>query len=367
MMTLRTSLIAAVALCATPALVAAETQTKDAAKAAQPSETMVTAEEAKPWETYKPPRRPDGTPDLQGIWTNASVTVLERPDGVENLVLTDEEARNFGGEWLDRLESDKGVTNPDAPAPEAGQNVGGYNTFWMDPGTKVARIKGEWRSSWIVEPENGKLPYSMAGGAMAVKRGRQMSRNFDDPEVRSPGERCIVGFGSTGGPPMLNVLYNNNYQIVQTPDVVAIVVEMNHNARLVRIGDQHRAKPLRGWLGDSVGRWEGDTLVVNTTNFHPDVSLRPAIRHRVFLSPEAKVEERFTRIADQEIFYEFSVDDPKVYRQTWRGEMILRKTEGPIYEYACHEGNYALPNILGGARLEEKQAAEKAAGEKTGN
>ncbi len=354
MMTLRTSLIAALALAAAPSVFAAE---KEATKEAQPTKEMVASDDEKPWETYKAPRRPEGTPDLQGIWTNASVTVLERPDGVENLVLTDEEAQKFGGEWLGFLEGDQGVTDPDAPAPEAGENVGGYNTFWMDPGTKVARIKGEWRSSWIVEPKNGKLPWSMAGGAKALKAGQRMRSNFDGPEVRSPGERCIVGFGSTGGPPMLNVLYNNNYQIVQTADVVAILVEMNHNVRLIRIGKEHQDKALRGWLGDSIGRWEGDTLVVNTTNFHPDVSLRPAIRHRVFLSPDAKVEERFTRIADQEIFYEFSVDDPSVYRQKWRGEMVFRKTDGPIYEYACHEGNYALPNILGGARQEEKKAA----------
>ncbi len=319
-------------------------------------ETLIVGE---PWDPdYEPPRMPDGTPDMQGIWTNASITSLERPDGVENLVLTPQQAAGFRGVTERLLSMDTEVTDPDAPPPEEGGEIRGYNAFWTDPGNEVARIDGEFRSSWIVEPEDGKLPYSLSGAATFLRYGQRMFSNFDDPEVRSAGERCTVGFGSTGGPPMMNVLYNNHYQIVQTPETVAIVVEMNHNARLIRIDDEHRPDIMRGWLGDSIGRWEGDTLVVETTNFHPDHRVRGAIRHRFFLSTDALVEERFTRVSDAEIFYEFTVTDPKIYRQPWRGEMVLVRDQGPMFEYACHEGNYALPNILGGARREEADAAE---------
>ncbi len=314
-----------------------------------------------PWDNYDPPRMADGTPDMQGIWTNASITVLERLDGIDKLVLNEAEAaflvRMTMKEAL--IEEDALPTDPDAPALEVGSEdgVGGYNRFWVDFGTQVATVKGELRSSWIVDPENGKLPWSEQGAATARKVGQRMRSNFDDPEVRPPAERCTIGFGSTGGPPMINVLYNNHYQIVQTPETVAILVEMNHNTRLIRINDDHRRAEQRGWLGDSVGRWDGDTLVVNTTNFHPDAGMRGAIRHRFYLSAEAIVEERFTRVADDTIFYQFAVDDPATYSRVWRAEMVLRRAEGPIYEYACHEANYSLPNILGGARRQEIEAA----------
>jgi hypothetical protein len=178
--------------------------------------------------------------------------------------------------------------------------------------------------------------------------------NFDNPEERPLGERCTVGFGSSGGPPMLPVLYNNNYQFAQTEDTVFILVEMNHNVRTIRMNAQPLPKAVRPWLGDSIGRWEGDTLVVRTTQFHPQQSLRLAIKHQVQLSPDSVVEERFTRVSEDEIVYEFTVTDDTIYSEPWRGEMTLRATDGPIYEYACHEGNYALPNILSGARQEEE-------------
>ncbi len=316
-------------------------------------------------EPYEPPRMPDGTPDMQGVWTNASITVLERPAGLDKLVLSDAEAQGVlkATDEFFNISEDLEPTDPDAPALAKGDDsirgAGGYNTFWTDFGSQMGMVNGEWRSSWIVEPENGKLPYSAEGGARAMKYASRY-RSFDGPETRPAAERCTIGFGSTGGPPMLNVLYNNHYQIVQTPETVGILVEMNHNTRLVRINGEHRPKAMRGWLGDSIGRWDGDTLVVETTNFHPDASMRGAIRHRVFMSPEAKVTERFTRVSDGEIFYEFTVDDPAIYRQPWRGEMTLRQAEGPIYEYACHEANYSLPNILAGARREEAAAAEGA-------
>ncbi len=222
---------------------------------------------AGPWDDYEPPRMVDGTPDMQGIWTNASVTTLERSSYISKLVLSESEAKNWTNNALAGSRKDAEPTDPDKPALPVGSadGVGGYNRFWIDFGTQVAQINGEYRSSWIVDPPSGKLPWSSAGGAKA-RTAAIRALAPPDPEVRSPGERCIIGYGGSGGPPMMNVLYNNNYQFVQTPRMVAILVEMAHNTRLIRINGEHRAKALRGWLGDSVGRWEGDTLVVNTVN-----------------------------------------------------------------------------------------------------
>ena len=311
-----------------------------------------------PWDPdYEPPRMNDGTPSFQGIWTNASLTVLERDERFPGLIIPDQVADAIATGAMAQKNADLEPTDPDAPAPEAGgRGVGGYNTFWMDYGNSVARIDGKARSSWLVEPADGKLPWSKDGKALLDKLRVQFQTNMDDPEVRTAGERCTVGFGSTGGPPMLNVLYNNHYQFVQSPDTVAILVEMNHNTRLIRIDEEHQPAALNRWLGDSVGHWEGDTLVVHTTNFHPGNLYRGAIRHRIIISEDGDVEERFTRVADDAIFYEFTVTDPKVYDQSWKGEMVLMAAEGPIYEYACHEANYSLPGILGGARKAERDA-----------
>ncbi len=234
----------------------------------------------------------------------------------------------------------------------AGENVGGYNRGWMDPGSRLAVVRGEIRSSLIVDPPSGKIPYSLRGRVQLGRRLFQL-RNADDPETRALGERCLVGFGSTGGPPMLPVLYNNHYEIVQAPGFVTIVVEMNHDARIIRLGGEPLPDAIRPWLGDSIGRFEGDTLVVETTRFHPGQNFRASLRHWLYMTTDSKVVERFTRIADDEILYEFSVEDPQVFTQVWRGEIPLRRAEGRIFEYACHEGNYALENILAGARQED--------------
>lgn len=310
---------------------------------------------AGPWDDYQPPRLQDGTPDMQGIWTNASVTALERPPHLSSLIVGGDAARSWEVGAQADSRRDANPTDPDAPALAAGSadGVRGYNRFWIDFGTQVAKINGQYRSSWLVEPRNGRLPWSQSGGMRATQETMRAYGTADNPEVRTAGERCIIGYGSSGGPPMMNVLYNNNYQIVQTPKTVAILVEMNHSARMIRIGGTHRPKEMRAWLGDSIGQWEGDTLVVKTRHFHPGASVRSGIRHRFYMSENAAVEERFTRVSDDEIFYEFTVDDPEIYRQPWKAEMVLNRTKGPIYEYACHEGNYALPNILAGARREE--------------
>jgi hypothetical protein len=307
---------------------------------------------------YEPPRMADGTPSFEGIWTNASLTVLERADQVPNLVVSEPVAQMIASYWLGRIQEDSKPLDPNAPAPEIGGDTGeGYDTFWIDIGDSVAKIDGEYRSSWIVEPESGKLPWRQDFRANVLGPRFASTQRFDNPEIRSAGERCTVGYGGTGGAPMLNVLYNNHYQFVQTPETVAIHVEMNHNTRLVRIGDEHVPASMPKWLGDSVGEWEGDTLVVETRHFHPGNTLRGAIRHFMYLSPEAEVVERFTRVSDDEILYQFTVDDPDVYTQPWSAEMVFVKADGPIYEYACHEGNYSLPGILAGARREEADAA----------
>ncbi|GAB5453453.1 MAG: hypothetical protein Hals2KO_37810 [Halioglobus sp.] len=297
------------------------------------------------------PRMPWGDPDLQGIWTSATTTYLVRPDELESLVLTEKQAayiEEMGEEALANIDN-----LPEGDL-QAGENVGGYNAAWLDPGTRVLRVRGEPRSSIIVEPEDGQIPYTLWGRAQFYWNAGRMMMRHNNPEERPNGERCTVGFGSTGGPPMLPVLYNNNYQFVQSKDTIFILVEMNHNVRTIRMNADPLPQALRPWLGDSIGRWEGDTLVVRTTQFHPQQSLRLAIKHQLLMQPDSVVEERFTRINENEIVYAFSVTDEKIYKQPWRGEMTLRATEGPIYEYACHEGNYALPNILSGARQEEE-------------
>ena len=305
---------------------------------------------------WEAPRTSFGDPDLQGVWTNATITPVERQDWMPNLVLSPQQAQMLEARTREFAERGSAPTDPNEPAPPAGENVGGYNSFWIDAGTTVAKVNGEYRGSLIVDPPDGKLPYTQAANAKRFAMLRSIQQGLDGPEQRPLGERCIVGFGSTSGPPMLPVLYNNNYQIVQAPGHVMILVEMNHDARVIRLGNEHPPDHVRTWFGDSIGRWEGDTLVVETTNFHPDQSMRACIRYQIYFSPDLKVIERFTRVAPDEILYEFTVDDPTAFTQTWRGEIPLRASEGPIYEYACHEGNYSLPGILAGARSEEKTA-----------
>lgn len=300
-------------------------------------------------------RMPWGDPNFQGIWTNATLTTLTRPEQFENLVLNEKESVILEKYGLFGEEQQKEYEDLPEGDLQAGQDVGGYNVAWMDPGTKVLRVDGEARSSIIVDPEDGQVPYNLWGRGRFYWQGYKWMTRHDNPEERPEGERCIVGFGSTGGPPMLPVLYNNHYQFVQTPDEVLILVEMNHNVRTIRLDGKPLPKAVQPWLGDSVGHWDGDTLVVRTTQFHPQQNLRAAIKHQLYMTPDTVVEERFTRINEHEILYRFTLTDDSIYKQPWSGELMLRTAEGPIYEYACHEGNYGLPNILAGARQAEKE------------
>ena len=303
---------------------------------------------------YEAPRTDFGHPDLQGTWTNATITALERPSQFDRLVLSEAEATEWERRTAGFFEA---IDEVPEGGLEAGGDVGGYNAFWMDPGTRALRVDGEPRSSILTFPENGQLPYRLGARIKLMNFIGNVNNAFDGPEQRPLGERCVVGFGSTGGPPMLPVLYNNNYQIVQTPDHVMIHVEMNHDARIIRLGGEHPPADVRPWMGDSIGRWEDDALVIETTNFHPGQTFRAAIKHQLLLSPEGMVTETLRRVGEAEIKYGFEVVDPALYTEPWHGEVTFRPADGRIYEYACHEGNYALPGILAGARLEETEAA----------
>ena len=307
-------------------------------------------------QTYKAPRNGFGQPDFEGVWTNASLTSLERPAQFKSLTITEPQAKAAEAARARMMAATNKPTDPNDGAPPKADDPGGYNTVWIDPGVSFGRIGAEVRTSWLIDPADGKLPYSPVGRKRFADTLASARTNFAGPESRPLGERCILGFGSTAGPPMMNVLYNNNYQIQQGKDHVVIVVEMNHDARMIPIIDRSKTRvSLQKWMGDSIGWWDGDTLVVETTNFNPQESLRPYFGASLFLSPDARVTERFTRTSAKQILYEFSVDDPKVFTQIWRAQMAMNATAGPMYEYACHEGNYALPGILGGARLAEQE------------
>ena len=306
---------------------------------------------------WKAPRTSWGAPDLQGTWTNASLTSLERDASFKDKAyLTPAEADDYerNNLFAQYAAADAKPTDPSVKATKA-SDPGGYNAFWLDPGTKLAVVNGQARTSFIVDPANGKVPYTPEGQKAFV--AARAAITFDGPEVRALGERCLLGFGSTSGPPMLPDVYNNNYQIVQTQDAVMILVEMVHDARIVRLNSKHIPGNITPWLGDSIGHWEGDTLVVETTNLNPGQKAHYGIKQRFYLPPTGKVTERFTRVSEKEILYQFTIEDSSAYTQPWKGEVPLLATNDHIYEYACHEGNYALPGILAGAREAEKAAA----------
>lgn len=305
-------------------------------------------------QSWTPPRTPDGRPDFQGVWTNASLTKVERVPEFKDLVISAEEARQWERDAASVGAQDSAPTAPDAGAPPAGEDPAGYNFFWIDPGKTVGQVKGQYRSSWIVDPPNGRVPYTPAGRT-AMMRPLATFNSYDNPEERIPIERCLIGFGSTGGPPMLNALYNNHHMIVQTPEAIAINVEMIHDTRIIRMDGVSNPASMPQYLGSSVGRWEGDTLVVETTGFKPQEALRVDWGVMVYIPPDAKVTERFTLTGQDEFLYQFTVEHPTAYTQAWSGELMFHRTPNNIYEYACHEGNYAVPNILGGARTQERE------------
>lgn len=312
--------------------------------------------------SYKPPRTPWGAPDLEGYWSNASVTKLTRLPGQTRLIVSAAEAKALAAGMNEALDGDLKPTDPNKAAPRAGQDPGGYNMFWLDPGRSLVKVNGEYRTSWIVDPADGQLPLSDQGRALVAKAAlhRREADTPKDPEGLEPWDRCLISSRGSGGPGMLNNIYNSNYQIVQTPDAVAIVVEMIHDARTISLyRSKAEAQAAHGpavvtpWLGDSRGWWEGDTLVVETVHVNREQG-RPG---PLFLTPEGRVTERFTRVDKDSIHYEFTVEDSTFYTRSWRAETVFSALGHPLYEYACHEGNYALPHILAGARRAEGTAA----------
>jgi hypothetical protein len=294
------------------------------------------------------PRTPDGHPDLQGIWSNATITPLERPAVFANKpTLTDAEATAFEKASATELAEVDGKSDHPLLAAAGSSGTGGYNVLFIDRGTELARVDGVKRTSLIIDPENGKVPPMTPEGKKHFNM--EGMGHYDGVKSRPLSERCLLGFGSTSGPPMLPVLYNNNYQIVQTPDHVMILVEMVHDARIVRINGTHAPASVRQWLGDSIGHWDGDTLVVDTTNFTSQTRFRGS-------SENLHVIERFTRTGPDTILYRATIDDPSTFSKVWTLEYPFAATKGPIYEYACHEGNYSLTDILGGARKKEQEA-----------
>ncbi|HEV2533352.1 hypothetical protein [Phenylobacterium sp.] len=287
---------------------------------------------------YHPPRTAWGAPDLGGLWSNNSLTGLERDPAFKALAPTAAEGQAYEAKHLGK-----------PPVFDRTSTVGGPESEWWDRDIGLARIRGQLRTSWIVSPADGQLPYTAAAKAFHQARRQSRREAIDDPESRDLAERCMDP--SSIGPPMVNGGVNDNYQFVQTRDAVAIHAEWDHDVRVIRIDPAGRHPPptVRRWMGDSIGHWEGDTLVVETTNFTAHEIDAP----RQNATDDMRVVERFTRSSAGEIFYEFSVTAPAVFLQTWRGEMVFHATRGPIYEFACHEGNYALQNMLLGARHAE--------------
>jgi len=332
------------------------------------------------------PRTPDGHPDLQGTYDLATMTPLERWPA-DPPFLTKERAEALQRAEAERRAKSAGGDEPlplDRPPPPVGGDtsepksffealekrgggaVGGYNRFWLNQGSAYTEIGGQVRTSIVVDPPDGRLPpYNEAArrriaAARATPTSTAAERQdgtaqppgaFDNPEQRPLSERCLLGFGSTSGPPALpDYFYNDLHQIVQTPDAIMILSEMIHDARIVRMNAQHLPKNIRGWMGDSVGYWEGDTLVVDTTNFTAKTRFGGSTEN-------LHVVERFTRVNDKTLLYRFTVEDPDTWDRPWIGEYTWPATDKPIYEYACHEGNYALGSILRGARRQDSEQA----------
>ena len=294
------------------------------------------------------PRTAWGQPDLQGVWDFRSITPLQRPERLENQeFLTEEEAAELEQAAVAR---DAAAWDREARRTEAGGNVGAYNNFWMDRGQKAV---GTRRTSLIVDPPNGRMPEQTTAAQQraGVRRDYRREHPADGPEDFSNGVRCILGFNA--GPPFTPSAYNNNMQLFQTPDHVVVVTEMVHTARIIPLdGSPHLPSNVQQWSGDSRGHWEGETLVVETTNHTDKTRWRGS-------TPDMRLVERFTRVAAEPLLYEFTVTDPPPWPAPWTAAVPLLLNPEPMFEYACHEGNYSMGVMLAGTREEEKAAAEQ--------
>ncbi len=314
---------------------------------------------AKPdYEGFVTPRNAFGQPEMSGVWSNGTTTPFQRPTAYGNrLVLSEEQAQQVQGAAEQYRMAGDAQTDPDAGPPTDGNTDLGYNRFWTDPGTQVMRVGGEPRSSLITTTPDGRVPPRRADAPPPPLDPRFESSEFNDdqgrngdPEARGLSERCIF-FPTSAGAVLRPVLYNNNYLIQQGRDSVAIMTEMINDVRVVRLDAEHRDKGMRQWMGDPVGWYEGDTLVVKTKDYHP---------HQPFYgaSDQLTLTERFTRVANNRLLYEFMVEDPVTWEEPWGGEYEMWSSNG-IYEYACHEGNRGLYYILAGGRAEEERARQE--------
>jgi hypothetical protein len=302
---------------------------------------------------WTPPRTPDGKPDIQGTFTFSTITPLQRPAALEGKeTLTAEEAAAF--EASENKRQNRDLFDPEKGAPSAGYapraqgGVLSYNEFWYERGSQLTEDK---RTSLVVDPPDGRIPFTEAARQRNAERAKKSNSGFADSYTdRSLADRCIMGFNS--GPPMVSGAYNNNLQILQAPGYVVIVNEMIHNTRIIPTDGRPHGK-IRQWAGDSRGRWEGNTLVVETTNFLRETSLTGS-------TADTQLVERFTRVDPDTIKYEFTVKDPSSYTRPWSVNMPLRRTDASLFEYACHEGNYGLHGIMAGARAKDKAEAEGA-------
>jgi len=364
---------AALGLVLCQAGLAASAQTSPA-KAAAPA-----YDPTKPYPAYTAARLSNGQPDLQGFWSNATLTNTSRPGGLgERLAYTEDEVAKIENARVEEVAATSKPTDikadveyrapgtVNAAEAAAGGAVGTYNGFWKDPGNAVMRVNGQPRTS-IITTANGRPPAAKPGSAAAQtveqpafvkllgESPTKKGGSYENMESRGNGERCIISFGRNGGPPMFaNGWYNNNYQLVQSPTSVMIVTEMNHDARIVRLNSKHRTDDVRPYFGDSIGWFEGDTLVVETDHI-------PQVQAYSGSWKNLKVTERFKRVAADRLLYQFKVEDPSVWDAAWGGEYEFYPVANQrMYEYACHEGNYALHGILSGARVQEAKAEAKA-------
>jgi hypothetical protein len=306
-------------------------------------------------QTRKVPRTAWGKPDLSGIWDFRTITPLERPANMANKeFLTEEEAAKIE---RDAVERNREIDSRPAERTTAGGNVdrrqdgtpGFYNNFWLDGGTKPV---GSLRTSLVIDPPNGRVPPLTAAAQQRQRERAAYAKQHpaDGPEDRSPADRCITGFNA--GPPLSPGGYNQNMQLVQTQDHVMLMTEMVHTARIVPLDGRPRQNGIRPWSGEARGRWEGDTLVIETTNFNEKRAWRNS-------TPTMKLTERLTRIDANTLEYKYTVDDPDTWTAPWTAVIPLQLADAPMYEYACHEGNHSMEGILKGQRFADKEAASK--------
>jgi hypothetical protein len=302
--------------------------------------------------------------NFDGVWTNATVTRLERPANFSQLVVSKEQAAAVAKATTQRRDAANRPSDLSKGAFKDENATAGYDSFWIDSGDGLMRVRGEARSSFITSPADGKMPFRNRAKSLALmtRDGAEYQSGkgaYVGPEDLPLRERCLIAQSDAGGPVMLNALYNNNYSFVVTPDYFVINLEMNHDVRIAPIfasaakaRASHQPAGIRPWLGDMVAWWEGDTLVTETKNVNPIQEGRTLTP----VSSQGAVTERFTRIAKDELLYQFKVEDPVHYTQAWSGEYSFKPAKGQIFEYACHEGNYAMEGILRGARLQEMAA-----------